>query len=114
MTLFVVVVFASIAVMLARGWKSWPQRLAPAHEAFRSHGRADLYRRAWPSSRLTTTGVTLHASEVEFERTATFTLLPPMLSSAGLAQTSEGRSVRIHAITRYPTLRSYFIIENPK
>ena len=100
----------TITIILANGWRNWPNKLAPGHDGFRHNGEASVFREEMLTGRLVQTGLTLKSSVVRFEDKATFVLLPPAMKSGGIASLN-GAELRVQAVTRFPTMKSYFIMK---
>lgn len=110
LTLLLMVVCA--AGVLVIGWRQWPAKLELAHEMFRNRGETPIYRRGRLTGRLIPTGITVKASDFQFPDRATFVLIPPMMHSRGVANVNGGQAEwRVKAVTRYPTMQSYFIAD---
>ena len=99
-----------VAGVLAKGWRRWPVALAPAHDLFRSGGASPVFRENRITGQLVPTGLKLDASSVAFEAEATFVLLPPMLKSNGVANLNGTDELSVRAVTRFPSMKSYFVM----
>lgn len=95
-------------------WCSWawnvlPDKLSQAHESFRQSGQSDVFGLDKVTGARIPTGLVLNAAACQFSGKAVFTLFMPVVSSHATAILPNGNILDVKAITRWPSMTSYFI-----
>lgn len=103
LNLLLVITWLSWAVWV---WKTLPNRIALAHESFRTEGDSDVFEKDVISGQLMRTNIRLKASDCVFAEKATFYLIFPCIRSTAVAG-----DLKVEAITRWPTMKSYFVLQ---
>jgi hypothetical protein len=106
--LLLLILPATLAAVAA--WRCLPAILGPVHDDFRKSGWSPIYSRTW-DGRLVKTPMTIEAAACEFDSSATFTLLPPAITSHAQFR-GEGVEIKVKARTTWPNRRTKFIVES--